>query len=161
MIVVGVDPGRSGGICVLGKGDIVAFQMPMMEDEEKLIDIQKVSSYVAMAGADVAVYIEKCHAMPHQGVTSMFSFGMGYGMLLGLFHYVVGALSVHQIPPQRWKTRLLRLGGDQKQKAIQYCERRWPQIDLKPGRKRTPHDGIADAVCIATYGAMKEGLIGD
>jgi DNA polymerase III epsilon subunit-like protein len=28
----------------------------------------------------------------------------------------------------------------------------FPLFDLSPGRKRKPHDGLADALCIALYG---------
>ena len=95
-------------------------------------------------------FIEKVHAMPGQGVTSMFNFGMGYGLLRM-------ALAANQIPyqlvtPQAWKKKVLAGLPKDKSSAINYVARKYPNVDLIPGRKRTPHDGIADAICIGEYG---------
>lgn len=66
----------------------------------------------------------------------------------------LGAVVDH-VSPARWQASMLR-GLPQrstKARSIAYVRRRWPnQIDLMPGRCRTPHDGIADAACLAAYG---------
>ena len=38
--------------------------------------------------------------------------------------------------------------------AVDYCRRVYPSVQLIPERCRVPHTGIADAVCIATYGRL-------
>jgi len=43
-------------------------------------------------------------------------------------------------------------GADTKVKSVLKCQRRLPDLDLTPGKKRKPHDGLADAACMALYG---------
>lgn len=43
-----------------------------------------------------------------------------------------------------------------KQAAIDYCTANYPSISLVPQRKRTPQDGIADAICLAAYGLHRQ-----
>ena len=62
------------------------------------------------------VYVEKVTAMRGQGVTSMFNFGMGYGMWLG----VLAALSIpyELVTPQRWKKEMLAGMGKKKDASV-------------------------------------------
>jgi crossover junction endodeoxyribonuclease RuvC len=153
MIVIGIDPGKKGGIAVIdGKGqESLVWPMPLAGKE---IDWTRVADLLEWNGPKFA-YVEKVHAMPGQGVTSMFSFGKNFGGLLG----VLGALEIPLtlVTPQAWKKKVLAGTSKDKDAAVDFCRRRYPQVNLlATERSRVPHDGMADALCIATYGWMME-----
>ena len=52
-----------------------------------------------------------------------------------------------------WKKTVLAGTAKDKDAAIEYCRRAFPQVSLLPGpRCRKPHDGMADALCLLEYG---------
>lgn len=151
MIVIGIDPGRKGGVAVLAEDRIIELcELPWggkeLNARELFVMLAKYSP------ADPFVYLENVHAMPGQGVVSMFNFGMSFGMIKG----IVAALGypMYLPAPQTWKAVILKDTDKSKQAAMDYCVRRFPGADLKAGR-RTYHDGICDAICIACYGLDK------
>lgn len=156
MIILGIDPGKKGGVSIsCGGGVVGAFRMPKTPIE--LVELLNKMIYAAMIeepNSAVKAYIENVHAMPGQGVTSMFSFGRGFGEILG----VCAALDicVELVSPQRWKRAVLSGTAKDKAAAIGFVQREYPNIDLVPERCRVPHDGIADAVCIGRYGMTME-----
>ena len=62
---------------------------------------------------------------------------------------VFRGVDLHFPPSQRWK-KVLETGTD-KAASIALVKRLLPQVDLLPGRKRTPHDGIAEAYAMALW----------
>jgi crossover junction endodeoxyribonuclease RuvC len=82
---------------------------------------------------------------------SMFQYGRGYGCLeMGLIALGIAYEAVH---PRTWGGKVLKgmEGTNTKARAILKCQRAVPTLDLTPGRKRKPHDGLADAGCMALY----------
>ena len=71
MIFVGIDPGLTGGIAIINEQQIKVYPYT----PEKLINICK--NFVN-SNSSVLVAVEKVHAMPKQGVSSTFNFGMGF-----------------------------------------------------------------------------------
>lgn len=148
--VMGIDPGKSGGLAVIEiiGGSIRARGIPMPL-AGKLIDGQEIASFVAAAKPQMVV-VEAVHSMPKQGVSSSFTFGMGFGIIQGV---LLGSRTPYRlVTPQAWKKAIL--SGTQKDKdaAVAWVRRAYPMVDLTPGRTRKPHDGIADAVCLAEQG---------
>lgn len=153
---VGIDPGRYGAIAwIQPDGTATALMTPTLKypkgkwdfDREEMRDI------LGMLEGSFAA-IEKVNAAPMrgrvQGTGSMFSFGRGFGLWLGM----LSALSIPfvEVDPRRWKRAIL--GGTTKDKAaaIGYVQRIHPTTDLKATpRCRTPSDGKADAICLAEY----------
>jgi len=89
--------------------------------------------------------LEKVHAMPGQGVTSMFSFGEGYGVWQGI-------LAGLQIPfdlvaPQTWKKHTMRDCSKEKGASMVKALQLYPQADIRLKK----HHGRADALLIAEY----------
>ena len=152
MIVAGIDPGLSGAIAFNKDGKIKIFTMPTLKitKTKNAIDENIVRYYLRKYDLD-HVFIEKVGAMPGQGVTSMFNFGCGYGILRGI---CVGlALSYTLITPQAWKKVICAGMPKSKEASIIIAKRIWPKINLLPTpRSRKNSDGMADAVCIAEYG---------
>ncbi len=146
---VGIDPGKSGGLAAIGD-TIGAIRMPL---SGKDIDCRTVRDFLVDHRPDLVV-IERVGAMPGQGVTSMFSFGESYGAVKG----VVDAMEIPYILvlPKAWKKKVLAGTKKDKAAAINFTRSRYPEINLLPGKCRTPHDGIADAVCLAYYGKLTD-----
>jgi crossover junction endodeoxyribonuclease RuvC len=91
--------------------------------------------------------VERVGAMPGQGVTSMFSFGLACGIV----HGALGALEVPMelVTPQQWKQEM-HVGRDNaRQRASQLLpagSRLWPLVK---------HDGRAEAALIGLWAIMK------
>lgn len=155
--IIGIDPGKQGGIAVLDQhGKIVLLEpMPIAGKD---IDLGNLADtiYNMYSKYDVEAYIEKVGAMPGQGVTSMFTFGFGTGAV----HGILAAFKVprYLVTPQAWKKVILAGTSKDKEAAIEYCRRAYPTIDLKATKlSKKPHSGMADAICIALYGHQVKG----
>jgi len=156
-IIIGIDPGKKGGIAVYQDNKWEVHMMPLSGKDinEKALDEIFFDIYGRMSGNDqktAMAYLEKVHAMPGQGVTSMFTFGMGYGILRGIL--TANWIPYQLVTPQAWKKVVLAGLSKEKTESCNYVLRKYPEIELMPGRKRVPDLGIADAVCIAEYGIL-------
>lgn len=95
--VLGVDPGKSGAVARVGRGRFEARR-----DFKELRDIATAIADLA-PGCDVAV-IENVHAMPGQGVVSMFTFGKATGTAFGaLFLALEKTVPLLEASPLRWQ----------------------------------------------------------
>ena len=108
MIIIGIDPGVSGAICILTEGKITEiYEMPTMIDGKKNkkqvngAEITNIINKELVNEKDINVVIEHVSAMPGQGVTSMFNFGQSFGVLKGICAAL--KLPVHFIRPVKWK----------------------------------------------------------
>jgi len=144
--VIGIDPGRKGGIALLSPTRNVGILLPYVDDTLVCSQILRI---LVKYKPDLVI-LEKVHAMPGQGVTSMFNFGKNYGELLGTIK--CSGLDYQLVDPRQWKKVILANTTKDKEAAINFCTTTYPEINLTPNRKRTPQDGIADAVCLAAYG---------
>ena len=155
MLSIGIDPGQKGGIAILRYGgDLEAFPMPMAGKEIDVSALVFRLSGVSKLENKLAI-VEKVHSMPKQGVASSFKFGKLYGCILG----VLGALfiPIKLVTPQAWKKEILAGTKKDKDAAIDYVSMRYPNFSLIPVRYRKPHDGMADAICLAEYGIREGG----
>lgn len=75
---VGIDPGKAGGIAfIFGNGGHTAMKMPETPQElAQLIREHRTEETWA--------YVERVSSSPQQGVVSAFTFGRGYGAILGV-----------------------------------------------------------------------------
>ncbi len=154
---IGIDPGLSGAIAFLkDDGELISVvDMPVMAGTGKrqqvnaaeLVRILNPFPDVKWAPNSQIAYVERVSAMPGQGVSSMFSFGTSYGIVLGV-------LAALQIPvvlvhPATWKKRAGLTGKDK-----DYCrtlmQQRYPMAAL--GRKKDI--GRAEAMAIALFGSL-------
>jgi crossover junction endodeoxyribonuclease RuvC len=151
--VIGIDPGKSGAFAIIDDSGVTAEAFKFNGDE---LDVRFICEFIEPLN-DPIVYLEKVHSMPKQGVKSTFTFGRGFGELIGM----VKALQVPfvYVTPQAWKKKVLA-GLDwkgNKKASIEYCVRKFPGMDLRrTDRSKIPHDGITDALCIAEYGKQLE-----
>lgn len=142
MIFGGIDPGMTGGIALICPDNSVQVRP---YTSTNLIDICKCLVDTAYS---VLIAVEKVHAMPKQGVSSTFNFGMGFGRILGILE----ALQIpHElVTPQTWK-KYVGVTHDKKT-SIRKAQYLYPDVCLLPtSRCRVPSDGMAEALLIAHY----------
>ena len=153
MIIIGIDPGVSGAICILNNGIIVNIhEMPTMIDGKKNkkqvngAEVVNIFLDEIKNEKDVKVVIEHVNAMPGQGVTSMFNFGQSFGVLKGICSAL--RLPINFVRPAKWKKHYNLIGTNKdasRTKAIEL----FPNISSKMSRKKDSNK--ADAVLIAKY----------
>jgi len=163
--ILGIDPGLDGGLALYSFDPItydeslIMTAMPTVptSDSKREIDVQGVRNFLFEQIANFIpskinlAVIEKVSARPDQGVTSMFTFGTGYGMLLGALNW--NGVAVQRVTPQAWKKTVLAGTAKDKGAAIGFIRSRFPSADLKRSAAcRVFHDGMADAGCLALYG---------
>jgi crossover junction endodeoxyribonuclease RuvC len=151
MNIIAFDPGQKGGIAIHHQGTTTAQPMPIAG---KAIDLPAIAEIVRSNQPDLAV-IEKVGSMPGQGVASTFTFGMGYGQIQGLLAGM--GIPFELVTPQAWKKLVLAGTCKDKDAAIAYCRRAFPDVPLVMPRCRNPHDGIADSLCLLQYGLRSFG----
>lgn len=121
---IGIDPGARGGIAILySDGEVEVFPIP-----ESLLGLWKI--FQTLGKLSCKAYVEYVHAMPGQGVTSMFSFGCRVGELhMGL---TAAQIPFELITPKRWqaalhipsrKTEKKRVNG--KLKSVKESDTEW------------------------------------
>jgi crossover junction endodeoxyribonuclease RuvC len=150
MTVIGIDPGLKGGIVFMVDGRIAkAKKMPVVKgDGGSSIDFGEVAAMFRYEKPDI-VAIEKVHSMPGQGVASVFTFGMGFGGLIGVCAGL--GVSYKFVRPIEWQKKAFA-GMDKKLgkgRSILYVKQRFPECE--PIHK---HDGLADAAIIAEYATL-------
>lgn len=165
--VVGIDPGLQGGLALLdcaGEGRVVMSVMPVVGTDRKQIDETSVRTWLEecqlssrQRGCGLVAYVEKVSAMPKQGVTSMFTFGTGWGLVRGILCGL--KIPYHLVLPRQWQNDILAGldRSDTKTAAYSFASRAWPnERFLATPRSRVPHKGLVDAICIAEHGRRAE-----
>jgi len=103
-LVLGVDPGLSGAAWLLGKGFFDGCR------QFKTLPNLALSIQKLVAGKVINHTIfEFVHALPGQGVSSMFSFGKATGVALGTL--VSCGLTIEEVAPQKWQNFFRTLLG--------------------------------------------------
>lgn len=145
---LGIDPGISGAIAILKDNEPVAVHdMPIMQQGKgKQVNVNLLAT-ILEAYSNATVVLEKVHAMPGQGVSSVFRFGESFGAIKG----VVAALRMPliEVTPQAWKKKA-GLIGKEKDECRTLCIQQFPHLadDLRYKK----HCGRADAIMIARHG---------
>lgn len=158
--VLGIDPGLSGGISIIDEqlNVIACHSMPvkMGKDGKYHVDPCGVRDIIAAYTIDLAI-IEKVGSMPKQGVTSMFNFGDGYGIVRGIAE--IFADQTIYTRPQEWQgfQYLTGLSKDQIGEVafeVFQAEEMYNGVYSKGKRKGEKRllDGISDSLMIAKYG---------
>jgi crossover junction endodeoxyribonuclease RuvC len=161
-VILAVDPGLNGGLCFMTeeRNILLLQKMPTIKTAsskkkngktqyKRQVDIKRFADLISTFEPDI-VYIEKVGARPGQGVTSMFTFGVGYGMILGLCLALGEVIKTVLVIPQVWQKELTKqeIGESPKDRALLAFEKLFPE-------QNTIHDGCVDAALIAEYGRMQ------
>ena len=86
IICLGIDPGLSGAVALLGHGYLAVADMPVMgTGRQRLVNGAELTLRLRGWNPDIA-NIERAGAFPGQGVSSMFKFGRCLGVVEGILH---------------------------------------------------------------------------
>jgi len=157
MIIVGIDPGLKGAVAILNLENKMnwVFNIPIHprgdikgKNEVNFRELYLHLEPLSLIHDDVRVYLESVHAMPGQGVTSMFSMGHTFGGIRG----VIASLGfpVELISPQKWKKHF-GLNKD-KELSRSLAIKHFP--DMAGDLKRKKDSDRAEALLIALYGSI-------
>ena len=155
MKYIGVDNGLSGGIAVIeGTKVHELITMPTVQatDTRGEYDVHAIVKLLKRY-PDARVIIEKAHAMPKLGTVSAFSFGKLYGMMQGITAALEMPMSI--VHSKTWQKEMFRdlNSSNTKQASVIIAKQLYPEQSFLPTeRSKKPHDGLTDAILIATYG---------
>lgn len=144
MTYIGIDPGKAGAMAILDGDSYFVTKFEQGEYISALLGVDPKQSIVCL---------EHVHAMPGQGVTSMFSFGQNLGWIQGVLETL--GIPYELVTPQKWKREF---SISDKNGSVSVCKRLFPYIDLRrTERCRKDDDGIAEAVLMAEYARRRLG----
>ncbi len=137
--VIGIDPGQSGGIAIISSsGLVLPYKMP--ETERDIYDL--LSGYTLNGLDNPAVWLEKVHTMPGQGIASAGKFMQGYGFLRGVI--IALKYPLYDVTPQKWQQAMGCMSKGDKNITKAKAQQLYPQIKIT--------HAIADCLLIATFG---------
>ena len=140
--VLGIDPGKSGGLALVRDDDFQAQVWKMPETEADLWEL-----FCQLKGLATFAYLEHVHAMPKQGVSSTFKFGVQYGSLR--MALIASGIPFENVTPYVWQKSVFgtKTKGD-KNFVKRAAQERYPYLKIT--------HAIADALFIARYGWLKQ-----
>jgi crossover junction endodeoxyribonuclease RuvC len=146
-VLVGIDPGASGGIAVIRRVDGTAYAYKMPETERDVYDLLR--TCVINPFGPVKVYLEKVGPMPKQGIASSWKFAQHYGALR--MALVAVQVPFEAVAPGVWQRALGCLSHGDKNVTKRRAQELYPTLKIT--------HATADALLIATYG-LKAALGG-
>jgi hypothetical protein len=169
--VVGIDPGKNGGIVIIYEdGKIETFFIPKIANKVDIRQLQEIF-FTLFNSEKTFIIIEKVHALYKSSASATFSFGYTCGVIEGI---VVGNnYRYSMVTPKEWqkemfvginpiykKSKKKGKGALETKKMSEIVYRRlYPNLDLykteKGNKSKKVHDGLVDALLIATYAKRK------
>lgn len=141
---IGIDPGKHGGIAVMGADGEVLDVVKMPKTPQDLLD------FLEQYKDDSFCTLERVGGMPGNGGSAMFNFGKGYG------HLQMALLALHipteDVTPNKWE-KTYQLGSSGK-----YTKTEWKNRLKAKAQQMFPHLGkkitlaTCDALLICEYG---------
>jgi hypothetical protein len=158
-IVLGIDPGASGGMALWDGTEMHAHPMPKTETD--ICDLIRELAYTvviikehkveyALNQPGFKVHIERVHSFPGQGVSSTFKFGQGYGFLRGSL--IALGVPFEEVSPRTWMKDIPKKKG--------MTKTQWKNVLKGRAQQLYPHLKVtlatADAILIAHWGKTKD-----
>lgn len=151
-MIIGIDPGFTGGLAIVDDEQLLeVFEMPLHIAKRKRVCGTELSMMLAdwrRIHECNEVVVEFVAARPNQGVTSVFNFGMSYGVILGVLDTL--GFSVSYAAPQKWKKDLGLDSSKDSSRALA-CDL-WPDLSSLFSLKKD--DGKAEAALMAYWKAV-------
>lgn len=143
-IYCGIDPGFSGAWGMIDEHGKYVSCGDMINDGHFIL-AHHVWAEMSQARdrQDIEVVVEAVHAMPKQGVSSTFKFGMAYGAAISLAQRF--NVPVNGVAPRVWK-KALKLDSD-KDTSLLLARELWPNAPLA----RKKDNGRAEALLLAYW----------
>ena len=155
MLIIGIDPGISGSICIFEDGIIKdVVEMPTMTEGKKnkrQVNGSQIYNEILKRinksdKQNTRVVIEQVSAMPGQGVTSMFNFGQSFGILKGICSAM--RLPMYFVRPAKWK-KYFNLINSEKDASRTRAIEIFPYFSSQLSKKKDSNK--ADAILIASF----------
>ena len=152
MIVIGIDPGKNGGLAVWYQSITKAVKCPKTVLEMSSV----INSCTTIGWVDnhkIVAYIENVWAFPTDARSAAFKFGVNYGLWHGLLasHKIETYTVVPRVWMKYWESKLdIELPKDKQKRKRKLKEIAQQQTN----KKVTLYN--ADAILIALYGLSKE-----
>lgn len=149
MIIIGIDPGKSGGIAWCNDGKFTVEKMP-----ETALDLWELICNIADRVAsstrhlDCVAYLEQVHSSPQMGVTSAFTFGHGFGQIE--MALTAAGIPFERLRPQAWQKAMGCMTKGDKNVSKRRAQELFPQIKVTHAN--------ADALLICEYGRRMKSL---
>jgi len=147
-VIVGIDPGITGGIACISNGKLVAVEAMPIHDGRA--DGAEIDEILTTYEPDT-VYVENTQAMPKNGSIASFSLGLNTGIILGVVQ--ANRFALVRPRPIDWKRKLGLVGKD-KNASRGLASELFP--DFRDKFRRVKDDGLAEAALIARYGFFNE-----
>jgi Holliday junction resolvasome RuvABC endonuclease subunit len=143
-MILGIDPGSvSAAYGLLDEEGIYCAtgDIPVVD---RMVDAAGLNRLLGWWGMTLIAVVEQVSAMPKQGVTSSFRFGMGCGLIRGVL--VARGVPIIQVAPTKWKKHFNLDNDGEKSRAL--ALRLWPTCrDLV----RKKDHGRAEALLMARW----------
>jgi crossover junction endodeoxyribonuclease RuvC len=155
-VIIGIDPGLKGAICVhRGPDNIEVFDMPTVSlivngKARNMVDPYQFRDIIINAGPCNMVVLEKLSTRPGESPIAALSYGIGFGQMIGVL--VALERPYTTVTPQEW-TKVLRVGADKDLHRLVAMQNFPHAADLF---KRKKDDGRADAALIAHWASRHE-----
>ena len=147
-VIVGIDPGITGGIACISNGKLVAVEAMPIHDGRA--DGAEIDEILTTYEPDT-VYVENTQAMPKNGSIASFSLGLNTGIVLGVVQ--ANQFRLVRVRPVDWK-RKMGLVGKNKDASRGLATELFPEFADR--FKRVKDDGLAEACLIARHGSFSE-----
>ena len=163
MLIVGIDPGLSGAIASIDKGEVKIVDIPTLRSgvgNQRELDVRATIGILrdlrgqgrsleinwSVPREKIIIGLEKVHSMPRQGIASTFAFGKVYGSLIGILNTL--ELPYSLVMPQTWRKSVMEGMPRGKDSSIQRCHELFPDVDCITKKS---HHNRADALLIAEH----------
>lgn len=150
---VGVDPGIHGAIAFYdpAEDELQVIDMPLVTfkvggKKKSAIDVEALAAWVDQRATRIKrAAIEEVHAMPGQGVTSMFRFGQAHGIAMAtLMAFMIPTVRVR---PRAWKSYFGLTSNKDASRSM--ASQHFPCSEHLWARKKD--DGRAEAALLSLY----------
>jgi len=135
---IGIDPGKGGGLALVGPGGAVIDVVKMPTTERDIYEL--LSEWADMDGG-VFARLEFVRSRPKMSSVAVFTFGWGYGGLR--MALVAAGVPFEEVTPAKWQQFMRCLTKGDKKVSYRKAQELFP-------RQKITH-AIADALLIAEY----------
>lgn len=138
---VGIDPGKSGAIAVIDAEGCFVAVVKLKETEQDIWTWMVKELGIGYGKSGHFAVLEKVGAMPRQGLSSTFKFGVSYGFCRGIL--TANRIRFEEVTPAKWQGALgCRTKGD-KNITKAAAQRLFPTVKITHAN--------ADALLLAEY----------
>jgi len=152
MLIIGIDPGKSGGVAIWNYSIVQAVKCPK--------DILGMSSIINSCttngwvdGHNIVAYIENVWAFPTDARSAAFKFGVNYGIWHGLL--ASRKIETHTVVPKTWMKHWTNKLDIELPKDKAQRKRKLKEIASNQTNKKVTLYN-ADAILITLYGLDQE-----